>query len=82
MQDEAEPLTRLGVRDHMAEFQEPFAGPFGQPVDRLAIPGWLMPQEETMSLPIVLEHSPGITRFRLGTAIYRYDRYGLQKEKA
>lgn len=76
--DNAETVaTRLGARDLLVDFPDPPPGPFGQEVDRVAIPHWMARGVGPDASPELLPAVAGRVRFRLGERTYAYDRWGL-----
>lgn len=77
--------SRLGAADRLVTFAEPVPpGPFGQPVDQLAlryhlVPHGLAPDAAANGVQ-PLQDEPGFT-FRLGEACYRYSRLGVERLK-
>jgi CRISPR-associated endonuclease/helicase Cas3 len=72
-----DPATRLGEQALLVDFETAFPGPFGAPVDRIAIPHWMTRDVPRDRPPELLEHDDAGQRFRLGKATYVYDRWGL-----
>lgn len=75
--------SRLGAADRLVTFpQAPPAGPFGQPVEQLALRHHLLPPELPPDAqpqdvrPLPAGTGQGFT-FRLGSRGYRYDRFGI-----
>ncbi|MDJ0278316.1 CRISPR-associated helicase Cas3' [Sphingomonas sp. 2R-10] len=66
--------TRLGARDLLLDLPRPLSGPFGGTIDRIAIPGWMVPGIGG-SEPV---EPVDAQRFRLGKRPFRYDQWGLQ----
>lgn len=76
--------TRLGAADRLLELPEPRAGPFGLPVQQLAlrfhqVPAGLSPDEEPRATRALPE---GGFEFELGSARFRYNRFGLARQPA
>ena len=77
--------SRLGAADRLVTFAEPVPiGPFGQPVDQLALRHHLVPHglapDAAADGVQHLQDEPGFT-FRLGEARYRYSRLGVERLK-
>jgi CRISPR-associated endonuclease/helicase Cas3 len=70
--------TRLGEDDRLAEFEAPFAGPFGRSVRVLTIPVHQAKGIPADARPVVLRTGTGTVEFSLGERSYRYDRLGLR----
>ncbi len=77
--------TRLGAADRLVIFDPPQPGPFHQAVKQLALRHHQIPEGVSPdALPTdisVLPDSAGF-EFALGTARYRYNRFGLERLKA
>ena len=76
--------TRLGAADRLVVFDPPLPGPFQQDVKQLAlrhhqIPGGINPDALPTDIS-VLPECAGF-EFTLGTARYRYNRFGLERLK-
>ena len=69
--------TRLGLRDRLVDFEPTFLGPFGQAVERLTIPGWMLGNVPIEAEPMLEESGPDGVRFRLGERSFWYGRWGL-----
>lgn len=67
--------TRLGARDLLVDITPTLEGPFGQPVDRIALPHWMAPRAGAEEKATTLDP----TRFALGDRHYIYDRWGLAR---
>ncbi|SFP60440.1 CRISPR-associated helicase/endonuclease Cas3 [Sphingomonas rubra] len=67
-----EAMTRLGARDVLVDLDPPLRGPFGLPVDRIAIPGWMRiaPGAEVERIDD--------RRFRIDGRRFAYGPWGLQ----
>lgn len=77
--------TRLGAADRLVTFDPPQPGPFQQDVKQLAlryhqIPAGVSPDAEPADITPLPDHA-GFD-FTLGTAQYRYNRFGLERLKA
>ena len=70
--------TRLGEQALLVDFAEPMAGPFGEPVDRIAIPHWMAGGIGRDDKPEPLDEA---WHFRLGKRTYVYDRWGLRERR-
>ncbi|WP_313316081.1 CRISPR-associated helicase Cas3' [Pulveribacter sp.] len=74
--------TRLGAADRLVVFDDAPAGPFGQPVQQLALRHHLLPHgladEVQPSQVQALADQPGFT-FMLGSQCYRYGRFGVER---
>lgn len=77
-----DPRTRLGSADMVVDFEKPFVSPFGNAVDRLVLPEFLLPKAGFGALPRVISSGLHETVFRLGETDYGYSRFGLHKEEA
>lgn len=77
--------TRLGAADRLVTFEPPQPGPFQQGVKQLALRHHQIPEGVSPdAIPAdisVLPDSAGF-EFTLGTARYRYNRFGLERLKA
>jgi CRISPR-associated endonuclease/helicase Cas3 len=74
--------TRLGEGDRIADFAQPFDGPFGNQVGRLTIPAYLAIGAGPDAGPEDIEHADGIVRFTFGSRRFIYDRLGLRVDEA
>jgi CRISPR-associated endonuclease/helicase Cas3 len=77
--------TRLGAADRLVTFDPPQPGPFKQDVKQLSLRFHQLPKELSLDVePTAIANLPGEVgfEFNLGTARYRYDRFGLQRLKA
>lgn len=80
--DERRIATRLGAADRLIEFEPPMPGPFGQLVRQLPLRHHQAPRNLDADVqPTHLTQSVGADgfTFRLGDAVFRYDRLGLQR---
>jgi CRISPR-associated endonuclease/helicase Cas3 len=76
--DQAEAVaTRLGARDLLVDLAEPLPGPFGEPVTRIGIPGWMAGIVARGDQPTPPVRDGEDWCFRLGDRSYRYGRWGL-----
>ncbi|MGE4554058.1 MAG: hypothetical protein AB7D57_13180, partial [Desulfovibrionaceae bacterium] len=62
-------------------FPEPFRSPFGNKVERLTIPEFLLPRGDIEGPPGILSATGEEIMFRLGGSAYTYSRFGLAKEQ-
>ncbi|MCX4244420.1 CRISPR-associated helicase Cas3' [Paraliomyxa miuraensis] len=72
--------TRLGEDDRLVTFEPRVTGPFGEPVQRITLPHFLLrgtPADPLAPVGASVE-SGGILRFTYGDAEYVYDRLGLR----
>jgi CRISPR-associated endonuclease/helicase Cas3 len=69
--------TRLGARDLLLPLDRPLVSPFGATLSHMKIPAWMAPKAMPESDPVIAVDGDG--RLRLGDAVYRYDRFGLQR---
>lgn len=80
--DENQIGTRLGAADRTVLFDPPQPGPFGQPVNQLAIRHHLLPPGLAVDAQAAavspLTDEPGFT-FQLGPTAYRYSRLGIER---
>ncbi len=77
--------TRLGAADRLVTFDPPQPGPFKQGVKQLALRFHHLPKElspDAQPADIALLPGQAGFAFSLGSARYRYDRFGLQRLKA
>lgn len=76
----ADARTRLGLDGIDIELSEDTRSPFGNPIQRLTIPAWMLGAGvENGSLPTVsaVVHAPGGFGFSVGAKRFLYDRRGL-----
>ena len=71
--------TRLGAKDLLIALPNPIPGPFGAMLDAIKIPHFLAPDVPAEAVTEVLNHGSDGLVFRLGNAVLRYDRFGLQR---
>ena len=71
--------TRLGAKDVLVELPHPVAGPFGAMLAMLKIPHFLAPDTPADAVLEVMNYGADGLVFRLGAAVQRYDRFGLQR---
>ena len=80
LRDEAD--CRLGAADRLVVFDPAPPGPFGQPVQQLALRHHMLqpslPADAQPDTVQALPDQPGFN-FRLGSRQYRYSRYGLER---
>jgi CRISPR-associated endonuclease/helicase Cas3 len=70
--------TRLGMDDRLVELPAGTAGPFGQKVERLTVPGWMARGIPMEAEPEVRPEGAGF-RLSLGKYIYVYSPLGLER---
>jgi len=70
--------SRLGLRDRLVVFDPAFAGPFGQLVGQLRVPGWMANGIGAEEEPQGIAPTTQGTSFRLGERHYAYGRFGLE----
>ena len=70
--------TRLGLDDRLVEFSETWTSPFGQAIERIKIPGWMVksPEEHEENARITGSTSTEL-RFHWGGGNFVYNRHGL-----
>jgi CRISPR-associated endonuclease/helicase Cas3 len=74
--------TRLGAQDRVVHFDPAQPGPFGEPLKALPIRHHLLPRELSPDTePSAASHQEGCITFRLGAAVFRYSRLGLERLK-
>lgn len=77
-------VTRLGADDRLVELPPATVGPFGEFVDRLAVPGW-MARDLADDAPVAATRAPGDAGpggrldVRVGDVAFIYDRHGLRR---
>ncbi|WP_245753943.1 CRISPR-associated helicase Cas3' [Aquisalimonas asiatica] len=72
--------TRLGMADRRIPLEMPLTSPFGQRLDEVFVPGWMVApgvDADVLDGPPELEESG--FRFRYGGRTYRYSRLGLER---
>lgn len=78
--------TRLGAADRLLEFDPAPPGPFGLPVQRLAVRPWQLPEglspDARPEGVTPLAQGEGGFEFTLAGQRYRYGRFGLEQLKA
>lgn len=71
--------TRLGAQDRVVHFHAEQSGPFGEPLKTLPIRHHLLPKDLSPDAePTAVTHQENCTSFRLGEALFRYSRLGLE----
>lgn len=83
--NDARITTRLGVGSYSIRLAEPMPSPFGQTIEELAIPAHLLPGEALQAALFEARHletTPDGFRFALADRVYRYTRFGLEKDDA
>lgn len=70
--------TRLGLDDRLVELSETWTSPFGQVIERMKIPGWMVrgPEDHEGSATIS-DRTSSELRFDWGDRSFVYNRYGL-----
>jgi CRISPR-associated endonuclease/helicase Cas3 len=78
-------VTRLGADDRLLELPAGSVGPFGEPVRRLTLPGWMargVPDDATPEVTGVRDELGTPALFvRIAKQAFTYDRHGLRREK-
>jgi CRISPR-associated endonuclease/helicase Cas3 len=69
--------TRRGTRDLLLALDPPLPSPFGATLQHLKIPAWMAPRAMPEGDPVITVDEDG--RLLPGDAVYRYDRFGLQR---
>lgn len=75
--DMVDVTTRLGARDLLLDLDPPLAGPFGEEIRRIALPGW-MARNAAPGAPVERMDD---RRFRFGGRDYLYDQWGLRLDE-
>lgn len=71
--------TRLGAQDRVVHFDPEQPGPFGEPLKTLPIRYHLLPKDLSPDAePTAVRYQEDCTSFRLGEALFRYSRLGLE----
>lgn len=70
--------TRLGEGDRLVELPDVERSPFGEALQHLTIPSWLLKGVEAEATLADVDAQPGTLRFSLGSKPFVYDRFGLQ----
>lgn len=77
----AEARTRLGLDGVDLELPQPWeASPFGQRIDRLTVPAWMLPPgQDQRALPTMsnVQAAESVLRFEVRGWAFVYDRFGL-----
>ena len=73
--------TRLGAADRQVDLPDAVLGPFGVPVSALRIPHFLLDGVSPDAEPIMASQASDTISFRLGGGLFRYDRFGLARER-
>jgi len=74
--------TRLGTADRQVDLRDGILGPFGVPVTTLRIPHFLLDGVSPDAEPSMEESTDGVAQFHLDGALFRYDRFGLRRERS
>ena len=70
--------TRLGLDDRLVEFSETWTSPFGQAIDRMKIPGWMVRSlDDHEGSATISDRTSAELRFDWGDRSFVYNRYGL-----
>lgn len=69
--------TRLGIAAVRVKFDEPLTSPFGEQLNEIAIPAWMLPDKFDIAKIDVTEVDCGL-RIVCGARELKYDRTGLQ----
>ncbi|MDE0457773.1 MAG: CRISPR-associated helicase Cas3' [Chromatiales bacterium] len=70
--------TRLGLDDRLVELSETWISPFGQVIERMKIPGWMVKsQEEHEENARITGRTSTELRFHWGGGNFVYNRHGL-----
>ena len=70
--------TRLGLDDRLAKLPEPLVGPFGEPVSRFVVPGWMARKVPADAEVEQTESVCGGLKLGLGDLRFTYRRHGLR----
>jgi len=70
--------TRLGARDIVLDLGCSIAGPFGEPIARLQVPGWMFRGDPADAEVVDLCAANGTISFSFGPLRLTYDRFGLR----
>lgn len=73
--------TRLGAKDRQVDLPADLPGPFGSKVAGLRIPSFLLEGVPEEADPEAARRDGDTIRFRLGAQGFRYDRFGLERER-
>jgi CRISPR-associated endonuclease/helicase Cas3 len=73
--------TRLGLKNRIVDLPSDLMGPFGTMISRLTIPGWMAVGTSVDASPEIITAAGGIIIFTLDNKQFRYDRFGLTREK-
>lgn len=71
--------TRLGARDLLVALPTSVPGPFGAMLTAMKVPHFLAPDASAEAAAEILSPGADGLVFRLGAAVLRYDRFGLQR---
>ena len=71
--------TRLGLNTLRIPLKTPVIGPFGAEISEITIPGHLAPQDKSEEFAEILRHDDKEILLRYGGMVYKYSRYGLEK---
>ena len=70
--------TRLGLDDRLVVLSETWTSPFGQVIERMKIPGWMVRSPGDQDESATITHKSGTElRFHWGGHTFVYNRYGL-----
>jgi CRISPR-associated endonuclease/helicase Cas3 len=71
--------TRLGLNTLRIPINKPVTGPFGQEITEITIPAHLAPKDKSEEFAKILRHDHEQIVLRYGELVYKYSRYGLEK---
>lgn len=73
--------TRLGLSDRVVRFAPALRSPFGNPVDELTIPAWMLGGDSSSAEDgLVCQATADAFRFTFSGRAFLYDRLGLRRE--
>lgn len=77
--------VRLGVESYEIPLDPPFVSPFGRKIDRVVVPGWMLPEEwKSVGMPEMqcIPEQDGVTLIMKANGLHRcllrYSRFGLE----
>ncbi len=76
--------TRLGINDEIIEFESKFRSPFKTTIEKIVIPGWMLPRREdneNLEKPKETKVFEGGFCFSYCGRVFLYDRLGLRREE-
>ena len=71
--------TRLGIHDHLVQFENPLKSPFGNSFNKLTLQGYLVPSSPLEIKPTNIRQGADSVFFNFGDKLFIYDRLGVRE---